>query len=800
MKRLFARLDVGLLLVILLSGFAAMPLLLQPQGLPNGSDVLYHAYRAAMMDRAWTLGDIFPRWADALYYGYGAPLWHFYAPLSYYLTSLMSRLFALDALGAIRALVLLSYFSMGIGMYFFSKRTAGRLAGVLSAIAYLFAPYVFFTLPYARGAYPELLSLALFPWVMWRFTLLLITNSRRDTALAALCLFLLIISHNLMAVVLTLLLLAYLFWQTMATMSITARQQWKRALQPHLQPHLRALLAMALAIGLSAYFWLPILLEANTVHLENLTAGAQLDYRNFFVWPDVLFGFAPLPDAGAINGLRPVTILGLPQWLFALTGLVGAIWLILQGVRSGQRRKPALYTAIFFAICGLICILLTLPLSASVWDAIKPLQYLQFPWRLLGPAAFALAFLVGMNAHWLQKLSRPSWQTGAIATVVTLVLVFAAPLFHVEEWRYTDLDTSVAAYHDSEVAGIQIGTTFTDEYRPADVQTRPGPQPDLLADYADGYPVDRAHAPEGVDVFAVASSPTSNDWQTRADEVFTMEVYTFYWPGWVAAVDGGQVPVTPSPNHGFITFEVPAGQHDVSVYLTATVPRLIANLISILTIIAFFAVMRFLPAGASAPATDPMSARQRAAVLLGGLVALALVLLFLPEPSVFWLNTAPGRAPAGQEVRYTFMADTGDGEAELARVVGYDLGSTTYSPGNTVRIAIYWQGRRDDYDVNFSSFVHIGEPDVPPLAQADKLHPGGYAMRDWWSPQGYIYDPYEIKLPDDMPAGEYTLFVGLYICELAPAGECGNGYRPEVFDVDDASVGDTLPLTTITIR
>ena len=134
MKRLFARLDVGLLLVILLSGFAAMPLLLQPQGLPNGSDVLYHAYRAAMMDRAWTLGDIFPRWADALYYGYGAPLWHFYAPLSYYLTSLMSRLFALDALGAIRAVVLLSYFGMGIGMYFFSKRTAGRLAGVLAAI------------------------------------------------------------------------------------------------------------------------------------------------------------------------------------------------------------------------------------------------------------------------------------------------------------------------------------------------------------------------------------------------------------------------------------------------------------------------------------------------------------------------------------------------------------------------------------------------------------------------------------------------------------------------------------------
>ena len=169
----------------------------------------------------------------------------------------------------------------------------------------------------------------------------------------------------------------------------------------------------------------------------NLTAGAQLDYRQFFIWPDVLFGLAPLPDAGAINGLRPVTILGLPQWLFALIGLVGLIWLMVRALRSGQRPQGSLYTGFFFAICALICILLTLPLSAPVWDAITPLQYLQFPWRLLGPAAFALAVLVGMNAHWLTQLPRPTWQTGGIAVPVVLILVLAAPLFNVQEWRYT---------------------------------------------------------------------------------------------------------------------------------------------------------------------------------------------------------------------------------------------------------------------------------------------------------------------------------------------------------------------------
>ncbi|QPC82374.1 hypothetical protein G4Y79_22255 [Phototrophicus methaneseepsis] len=792
MKWLSSRLDFGLLLVLLLSCFAALPLILHPQGLPNGADVLYHTYRAALMDRSWALSDLFPRWADVLYYGYGAPLWHFYAPLSYYLTSLLSGLFAVDALGALRILIIICNLSAGVGMYDFSKRLSGRLGGVLAALAYLFAPYILFTLPYARGAYPELLALALFPWVMWRFTLLQTTRSRRDTALAALCLFLVIMAHNLMAVVLTLFLLAYILWHMVTAQIVTPRKQWRIAIYPYTL----SVLAVALAVGLSAYFWLPVLLEAGTVHLQNLTAVDQLNYQNFFVWGDVLFGLVPLQDAGAINALRPVTVLGLPQWVLALSGFVGSIVVIVRVWRAGERPILTLSQSLFFGFCALICMVLVLPLSASIWQGLTPLQYLQFPWRLLGPAAFSLAVLVGMNAHWLQKVARPNWQMGLAAAATALILLLAAPLFTVLQWRYETLNTSVGAYLDSEQDGVQLGTTFTDEYRPADVSTLPGPQPALIDDYRDGYPVDRAHAPDGVDIFARDSGPTSNVWDTRADEAFTLEVYTFYWPGWVASVDGGQVPITPSPNHGFITFEVPAGQHTVSVNLTATMPRLFGNLISILTIIAFFACLRFLPAGVPVDRVPQVTQRQAFGVLIGGAVALVGVLLFMPEPSVLWLNTEPGRAPARTEVRYTFS----DEEGELARVTGYDLGRTTFAPGDTVRLAVYWQGRRDDIAINYSSFVHIGEPEVPPLAQVDKLHPGGYAMSEWWSPEEYIYDEYEIKLPADMPAGDYTVFVGLYTCALAPAGDCGNGYRPQVTDTEGQSVGDTLPLTTISVR
>jgi uncharacterized membrane protein len=75
--------DFGLLLTLALCAFALWPLLYRP-GLPNGNDVLYHVYRTAEMDRAWTHGVLLPRWAESCYTGDGAPVFNYYASLSYY--------------------------------------------------------------------------------------------------------------------------------------------------------------------------------------------------------------------------------------------------------------------------------------------------------------------------------------------------------------------------------------------------------------------------------------------------------------------------------------------------------------------------------------------------------------------------------------------------------------------------------------------------------------------------------------------------------------------------------------------
>jgi uncharacterized membrane protein len=151
LQQFFARVDRGLLATLVLCVFALYPLL-RP-GLPNGTDVLYHVYRVAEMDRAWSHGVLMPRWAESFYYGYGSPVFHYYASFTYYVTSILMRVFALDSLNALRALIVLCVMVGGAGMYLFSREVWGsKLAGVLAALCYVYAPYMMFTEPYARGA------------------------------------------------------------------------------------------------------------------------------------------------------------------------------------------------------------------------------------------------------------------------------------------------------------------------------------------------------------------------------------------------------------------------------------------------------------------------------------------------------------------------------------------------------------------------------------------------------------------------------------------------------------------------
>ncbi len=782
LKRILARIDGGLLMTWALCAFTLLPLLLN-EGLPNGADVLYHTYRTGEMSRAWSQGLLFPRWADGLYYGYGSPLWHYYAGMTYYLGSLAMRLFSVDALNALRLLIVFSFMLGSGGMYLFMREHVGKLGGIIAGVVYIYSPYLLYTEPYARGTYPELLALAWSPVILWRYGRLLKTGHWRDWALAALAHAAIILTHNLMALVVTGFIAFWLFWEGLYVLRRGCEHTWQYGL---------AFGALVMGVALTAFFWLPVVLESDAVSLPNLTAVALLDYRNFFVSLNKLLGMPPLHDGGAINGLYNELEIGVGQWALALLGFIGTAGLWFK-IRTAEYAR-LLWQGLGMALLAGLLIYMMTPSSQPIWDSVNIIAYLQFPWRLLGPLGLALAILAGMNALWLTKLPTKAL-VPVSAGLLSLVIMLAFPLLYVPEWRNTEVDASIAAYHQEELAGRQLGTTFTNEYLPTAVATLADPTPSLLEDYADGYPVDRAHRtflPEGVTITLVDSGIQYNTWRVEADEAFTMEVLTLYWPGWTAEVDGETVPITPSPVHGFISFPVEAGEHTVRVYLGSTPPRDIGALISIgaaltLAIVAY--VLRRRKAEA-APAIAPLAKSQYVSVLAGGVIAIigAVVLL---RPGISWLETPIGESPAQHKVRFYV--------GEFAEMIGYDINGRTFRPGDTVELTVYWYPTQR-YDINYHSFAHIFDWG-PPVAQQDKLHPAGMAVKEWWTPDGYIFDRYRITLPPDLPAGEYGLRVGLYTCETRPPGDCGNGDRPVIITEDGERIeDDVIPLGTITVR
>ena len=121
--------------------------------------------RVFEMTKALTDG-MFPiRWVADLGFGYGYPVFSFYAPLSYYVGSIINLL-GLDALLATKIMMVLGILMAGVAMYFFAKEIWGKSGAVLSALLYVFVPYHAVDI-FVRGDVAEFWAYALTPFVFY---------------------------------------------------------------------------------------------------------------------------------------------------------------------------------------------------------------------------------------------------------------------------------------------------------------------------------------------------------------------------------------------------------------------------------------------------------------------------------------------------------------------------------------------------------------------------------------------------------------------------------------------------------
>ncbi len=732
-----AKIDPGLVVIFLATLFVIFPFL-RP-GLPGTADAPIHLFRAAEWGRCWTEGVYYPRWAPDLAFGYGYPLFIFAPPLPYVIIQLFHLLGA-SLETATRLLPILCFLLAGGGMYLFVREVMGSRGAVLAAVAYIYAPFQLREALIYGGNYPQLLAVAFFPFILWAIHRLVITGRARYMVMGAVLYGGLILSHNFHALVFSPLLLAY------ALLLLLLHGKGRRFLDVGL--------TVILGLGLTAIFWLPALYERRWCMAQEAFYLERSDlHLRFLDWGELLAPPVPL-DSAAANPYMPFS-LGLAALLLALVALlVFALKRSLEGLQAA-----------FFLLVLLAAVFLMLPLSAPIWERMPFLATAEFPWRFMGLASVAVAFLAGASLHLLEGGRVEGWKkTLALAGCLLFVWLTSAVYLYPPRPFVLYGTPSLADAVRFEVATQTIGTTTLGEYNPRWVEAVPSTSP-LVEDYLAGRPLDkldREALPDGVRADKLEHTAISDRYHFQSAEPFVARFHTFYFPGWRAYLDGQPVEIEITKPEGLVAVTVPAGEHKLLLRFESTPDRAIGGLLSLASVLGLGAVAVFRGGQASERSPKRVLPTRQALGLSCLVLALFLVKVAIIDP---YTTLFRRRSPAGQVIGVEHPAHVNLDDKVL--FLGYDLASDTVRQGEALHLRLYWQALHP-LEKNYSSFVHLdARPDLTTHAGSDNPHPGDARAQidiptTTWSTDTYVRDEHHLAVAAQILPVEYILRVGLY--------------------------------------
>ncbi|MBN1995013.1 MAG: hypothetical protein JW953_20125 [Anaerolineae bacterium] len=743
LSRLSRSLDFSLLLVWLLALPAATPLI-QPHTITDSADGLLHLYRVVALEHIVGQGILFARWLPDLAYGYGFPLFVFYAPLSYYLTLLLSWP-GLGVVNALNASFILALLVSGTGVYLFTKDYFGAKAGLLAGVAYVYAPMQLLN-TLSRGSLPAAWALAMFPFVFWLFGRLLRQRARRPWPVSrllpfsALTLGLALLMHNVSSLLFAPFLLLYL--------GVELLSQFSRAQQRPIflrQTTWPVILAGGLGLALAAFFLLPAMAEKEFAQVERVIISPDFDFRFNFITLKDLFALPQPANTGLLNPHYPLA-LGLAQVGLAVVGLLGIRRLRLPGQR----------TVVGWAMVGLVgAIFMMLPLSIGIWERLPLLAFVQHPHRLLGPAAFLLAILAGLSVVALPERFR----LGFTLAGVILIFLTALPLLYP---RYRDpfpTEPTLLEMIAYEHASGAIGTTSFGEYLPVWVKQTPHESP-LEPMYRAGTTIERldpAYLPRQTQIEIANYGFNQAELVIDLPEPYQVVFHTFYFPGWEALVDGQPGFIAPVSERGLVGVMMPAGRHHLQLLFRETPLRRVANAVSIASLFVmiglFITGLKYSNFDAQ---TRPENRQGREFAMLAGLalVLIAGKIIYFDRFDNPLKHSFDGVYVAGADVPK--LINFG-GQVNL---LGYDLDCQTATSGENFHLTAYWQARHP-LTTNYSSLAQLVDAERHLYAAQDNLHPGKL-LATRWQPWGFVQDPHTVPIPPGTPPGDYFLVIGLY--------------------------------------
>ncbi|MCL4300482.1 MAG: glycosyltransferase family 39 protein [Anaerolineae bacterium] len=128
-------------------------------------------------------------------------------------------------------------------------------------------------------------------------------------------------------------------------------------------------------------------------------------------------------------------------------------------------------------------------------------------------------------------------------------------------------------------------------------------------------------------------------------------------------------------------------------------------------------------------------------------------------------------------------------------LLGYDINQDYARPGGIVPITLYWQAQ-SLLSLRYKVFIHLlssqeeGQAEV--VAQADDFPVCGLSHANTWTPGETVLDRHLLKLPPDLPPGDYTLLAGMYEPDL--------NLRLNYLDIAGNEQGNSLTIGTLSVK
>ncbi|MFN8442436.1 MAG: hypothetical protein U0175_16795 [Caldilineaceae bacterium] len=555
---------------------------------PSAIDGTLHLLRLVLLDSHLRQGTLYPRWIPELVHGFGYPVLHFYGPASYYAAEI------LHLLGLSHDLALCTLFGIlivlsGFGAYqlaldLFSEQSSElrHWAALLIAVAYVYAPYLQINV-YLRGALGEATAQMLVPWIFWSFRRLFLVGPRYLQA-SALLLALLACSHTITLIFLPPLLAIYLLcatffmeFPTEARNDLTSTRYWgvsRILVNPRFYRLSLAILACILGAGLSAFFWLPVLVDRSALSRFAFEMAKYGMSDASWAWDTFLD-----PALQYTYRIKHPYQLGLVQGLCAVAGYFAA------------RRSDWEWR--FWAIVTVAVSLFISHLCLQIWESWDILLSAQFPYRLLTILSLPLALFTG---HLVLFASRHLVLTGAPARfplvgIFTVLLCLGViwfnhiPISTIPALSLNDpnqnLDISTVAQFELDSNGI--GTSSVREFLP-----KWAVEPKQIANISLDKNNVVTEAQPSIDL--AKGAPLQLQGTITTSGPLTLRFATYFFPGWELSINDKPATIYPDPQFGLIATDLSSGSNRFQLEWVGTSSQRWGDIITIASLLLLLGV------------------------------------------------------------------------------------------------------------------------------------------------------------------------------------------------------------------